>query len=107
MAKCGGDFVFRLPFIECRVTMYISLQSSFSAIFWQKNNILFQRNVLCLNCVCMLGCRGRRTEGDKIVAIKSSVTVTMRRCLLQALRSTEDIFFDERGKRDRVYRGGN
>lgn len=50
---------------------------------------------------------GRRGEGDKIVAIKSNVLVAMRRCLLQALRSMEDIFFDEQGERDRVYRDGN
>lgn len=55
----------------------------------------------------MLGGWGRRAEGDKIVAIKSNVTVAMLRCLLQALRSMEDIFSDEQDERDRVYRDGN
>lgn len=55
----------------------------------------------------MLDGWGQRGEGDKIVAIKSNVSVAMRRCLLQALRSMEDIFSDEQCERDRVYRDGN
>lgn len=55
----------------------------------------------------MLDGRRRRGDGDKIVAIKSNVTVAMRRCPLRALRSMEDIFSDEQGERDRVHRDGN
>lgn len=56
--------------------------------------------------VCWTDGGGGET-GDKIVAIKSNVTVAMRRCPLLALRSMEDIFSDEQGERDRVHRDGN